>query len=410
MRALVFGAGRIGCGFAAPLLQDSGFSVSLVARNPTMLHYLGETHRYLVELVHNSDKTTRVVEDVACVDASDGERLTSEIEASDLVVTAVGAGNLPTVAKDLAPALCRRRRPLTVIAIENLANAGPYLQELTLRHCSCGGRHEAHSFTPGLVDRIVPELRFETRERRPSGSRLLVVRGEPRGGLVVDGSRLLSPLPKIQGMTVARDYQAYLHRKLYIFSAGHAACAYLGYLKGYRYVHAAVRDPEIRAAVLECMREGQRGVRAHYGTEIAGTERDLHEILERFDNAALNDPVVRVARDPLRKLGADDRLVGAATLAQEAGVPPHRLALAMAAALQFGHPADPAAAELRRDIAELHMGSRGRSLATLLNRVSHLDPQRGLGRYVVGLWRTMASGWKDGNVLLSLDRRLWSWR
>ncbi|MFQ5911666.1 MAG: hypothetical protein ACE5JS_00605 [Nitrospinota bacterium] len=56
-------------------------------------------------------------------------------------------------------------------------------------------------------------------------------------------------------MIVAGDYAAWIRRKLYTFSAGHATCAYLGYLKVYHYSHTAIRDPEIQTALLTAMTE-----------------------------------------------------------------------------------------------------------------------------------------------------------
>ena len=43
-------------------------------------------------------------------------------------------------------------------------------------------------------------------------------------------------------------------------------------------------------------------------------------------NPFLRDPVARVTRDPVRKLGWDDRLLGAMRLALDAGVQPGILA------------------------------------------------------------------------------------
>jgi mannitol-1-phosphate/altronate dehydrogenase len=49
----------------------------------------------------------------------------------------------------------------------------------------------------------------------------------------------------------------------------------------------------------------------------------------------LRDPVERVIRDPRRKLGWNDRLIGTMRLALDAGVVPHRFARAAAAALEL---------------------------------------------------------------------------
>src|SRR5947209_14339604 len=133
------------------------------------------------------------------------------------------------------------------------------------------------------------------------------------------------------------DYMPWVLHKLYTFSAGHATAAYLGWLKGYHYIHTAIHDPEIRKAVFKAMGEGQRGLAAKFGQEFASSRADLEAIVARFENASLNDPIVRVARDPHRKLAADERLVGAGRLAEAAGAFPQQLALVTAAALCFSN-------------------------------------------------------------------------
>jgi len=46
------------------------------------------------------------------------------------------------------------------------------------------------------------------------------------------------------------------------------------------------------------------------------------DALQRMVNPFLNDPIERVTRDPIRKLGWEDRLIGAMRLAIDAGVEP----------------------------------------------------------------------------------------
>jgi mannitol-1-phosphate 5-dehydrogenase len=58
------------------------------------------------------------------------------------------------------------------------------------------------------------------------------------------------------------------------------------------------------------------------------------DLLVRMTNPYLRDRVERVVRDPLRKLGWDDRLIGTMRLALDVGITPHRFALGAAAALE----------------------------------------------------------------------------
>jgi mannitol-1-phosphate 5-dehydrogenase len=55
----------------------------------------------------------------------------------------------------------------------------------------------------------------------------------------------------------------------------------------------------------------------------------------------LADPVERILRDPLRKLGWDDRLMGALRLCIEQGAPTNHLGMGIQAAVRCLAPPDP---------------------------------------------------------------------
>ncbi|MDQ5827851.1 MAG: hypothetical protein M3441_27270, partial [Chloroflexota bacterium] len=324
------------------------------------------------------------------------ERVVHELAQADLIATAVRPENLPYVAPVIAAGLQRRRRPVNVLAFENLANAGLRVRHLVGNHLASDAVLAAHGFGGVLVSRTVTQCLID-----PDGATPLIFVGDPPASFVVEGAQLCQPLPPIEGMIVTDNYPAWIQRKLYTYSAGHATTAYLGYLQGYRYIHTAIRDGDIRAAVLAAMAEGQRGLAVRYGSELAGSERDLLDILARFENVALADPIVRVGCDPCRKLGPHDRLVGAASLAEAAGMQPCTLARAAAAALCFHHPADPSAVRLQHllQTAGLH---------ATLQHISGLDSKRGVGRLVAESWRQIPRGLRQGNTFSSPERRMWA--
>jgi mannitol-1-phosphate 5-dehydrogenase len=222
------------------------------------------------------------------------------------------------------------------------------------------------------------------REGDACSDRPLTFIGDFPEAFLVERAGLVAPLTPLPGMTLVDDYTAAVRAKLYIFSAGHAAVAYLGRLRGYEYVHTAMGDPEVRAAVLGAMREGRRGIAARYGEGYSSRPGGLARIAARFENAALGDPVSRVGRDPRRKLARDDRLVGAARLALTAGVAPVNLCSAAAAALHFTAPGDASAESLR---AELERDGVERAVAHVTG-LPYGDP---LAARIVAAWRRIAT-------------------
>lgn len=393
MKAVIIGAGRIGCGLAGQLLHASGYELTFVTRSADVAANLNRLGHYRVVMT-TRDHREEVIVPVACALTADHAAMVAEaIAKADAIVTAVCAQNLPAVAPLIAAGLARKRGSANVMAFENLDNAGPCLRRLVRQSMLVPGDIAKHGFSGAVISRMVTQ-----RLGNPGDDLPFTFLGDAVEDFVVHSTALCRPLPKIQGMIAVENYYPWVLRKLYTFSAGHATAAYLGWLKGYHYIHTAIRDAEIRAVVLAAMAEGQRGLAARYGKEFAGTQTELENIVARFENASINDPVNRVARDPQRKLGAKERLVGAARLAEEAGIFPEQLALATAAALCF------------RNAESRTAPTQQPEVATVLSQVCGLDTEDGFGKIVADSWEQLAPGASSsGNLLLSLARPMWSW-
>jgi mannitol-1-phosphate 5-dehydrogenase len=129
--------------------------------------------------------------------------------------------------------------------------------------------------------------------------------------------------------------------KLYLHNTPHCVAAYLGHLKGKYYLHEAFDDRfvirivegVIEEMILTLKREGE--LEHNFLEEYADKE------LRRFSNSLLYDPILRVAREPLRKLAYGGRLMGGLSKAMLAGVQPVYLNLGIAAALNYQERSDP---------------------------------------------------------------------
>jgi len=84
---------------------------------------------------------------------------------------------------------------------------------------------------------------------------------------------------------------------------------------------------------------GKALCRKYAGLDPLFTERGyqvyVDDLLERMMNPHLRDSVERITRDPRRKLGWDDRLIGTMRLALSRDIVPVRYAAGAAAALQL---------------------------------------------------------------------------
>jgi mannitol-1-phosphate 5-dehydrogenase len=135
---------------------------------------------------------------------------------------------------------------------------------------------------------------------------------------------------------------------LYGHNAGHALAGYLAQLLGFTRIDELTARPDVIDFVRRAMIE-ESGVplcRRYAGVDPLFTDDGFcvyaEDLIVRMLNPFVRDTVARVGRDPARKLGWEDRLVGAMRLALAEGVTPRRYAWGAAAALQMLAVAPPA--------------------------------------------------------------------
>lgn len=377
--SVIFGAGNVGRGFIGQLFSESGLSVVFVDVDTRLVEALNSRGAYTLRLVNNEQSADVLVKPVRALTSGDVDRVASVLAEANLAATAVGARALPQVAPLLAAGISRRAqrpgsRPLNVIVCENLPQAaftlrqmvGPLLQKDGLAYARTNV-----GFVDAVIGRMVPQIDAESRERDYS-----LVIAEPYRELPVDRSGFVGPAPTIVGMELCSGFGAYTARKLYVHNAGHAMLGYWGHLHGHCYGYQALDDRKIRPLLEAALAESQAGIQSAFGVEAAWLEEHVRELLRRFANRALGDTVLRLARDPWRKLGPEDRLVGAARLAERAGVVPEALSWGIAAALCFDDPRDPLALSLQQRIAAV-------GLEAVLAEVSGLQPDELLTRRIL---------------------------
>ncbi len=271
--------------------------------------------------------------------------------------------------------------PVNFIICENLKGAAAIVRDM-VKQALPAEHHDYFAGHAGFVDtviaRMVPAPTAEMRALDPS---LIVV--EPYKELPVDRTGFIGQPPAIVGMVPFAPFSFFTERKLYIHNAGHAVLAYLGYLDGYEYGYEALEDEDITFQVRGAMEESALALVRKYRPPNGALLENIDDLLHRFRNRALGDTILRLGRDPVRKLARTDRLVGAALNATAEGVTPVNLVTGIAAALRFADSTDPVAQDLQ---ARLH----GYGLARVLSEVCELSPGEPVFESVVERYRALA--------------------
>ena len=185
----------------------------------------------------------------------------------------------------------------------------------------------------------------------------------------------------LSALELVDNQTARLERKLFIHNGGHAVCGYVGFHRGHRYIHEAVADPEVARHVLGALDELGEVVRRKWGFSAESIDHYKQDLGRRGAIPEMRDEVLRVVRDPIRKLSPRERLVAPAcwpssTACRAGGLfEGHRRGAALLATRN-----DPQSVALSEQLAR-------EGLSRTLETTCGLPPQTGLAVEIENAWR-----------------------
>jgi mannitol-1-phosphate 5-dehydrogenase len=370
-------------GFVAPLLHEAGWELVLVSRNKAVIESINAGGGLWLRLTGYPPRE-QWISGVSAI-ALDDSRLPDLVAGADLLGTAVGPSSLRQVGRMLGPLLWRRlaetRAPINVITFENHRRAPELLTSGLMETCPAiaGAIGRRVGIGGAVVWRMIAH-----RHVTLDGVRL---DASAEDECYVGAATLVSgaaPLDRsIPGIKLVRSFVDRMVEKLWLFNAGHAAAAYLGWHVGCATVDAAMAHRAIRATVRSVVAEAQQAFEAWLTRRPASmpiARRPLDSILDRYADAALGDQVVRVAREPRSKLAAGGRLIGPSVVCLAASGTCSDDFAGAAAALAYGERTDRQAFDLQREVELL-------GPAEVLATVSRLDPRDELTQLISASFR-----------------------
>lgn len=351
MKAVMYGAGNIGRGFIAKRFYLSGADTTFIDVNTQLVDMLNAAGRYPIYVTRGTEYVPEWVERINAVNGRDAAAVIDTIAGADIVATALGVNILPHVAELLARAIIERRargaRPLNILICENLIGSDTYLRGLVEPFIPEDTRdyfNKNVGFVCVSVCITVPPTPQRFLDENP-----LAVCTDNHSELPVDlaGFRPAgAPLPKIDSMVAFSPFSFFIERKLLVHNMGHALMAYYGRLKGYNMIYDIACDGEIKYILTRALLESVRALAKRHNVKTDDLLEFVEKLMIRFENPLLIDDVLRVGKDPKRKLAAGDRLGGAFKLVREMGGVPAHICVGIAAGLLFDHPDDPIALEV----------------------------------------------------------------
>lgn len=184
------------------------------------------------------------------------------------------------------------------------------------------------------IGKMVPIMPDEYKTKNP-----LLVWAEAYNILYVAKDGFIGDVPEIEGIIARSNFDAYVDQKLFVHNLGHAVTAYLGYLVEPEniYIWSAIDNEVVRGIVESAMWESSHALISEYPSEFNEPNQQAYidDLIKRFGNEHLGDTIFRVGRDVTRKLGFDERLIGAARLDLKNHITPRYTALGIAGAFMF---------------------------------------------------------------------------
>ncbi|MHB0997996.1 MAG: mannitol-1-phosphate 5-dehydrogenase [Armatimonadota bacterium] len=369
-KAIQFGAGNIGRGFTTQLFTESGYEVVFSDVVDDVVNLINERGSYPIEIVGDNAETV-IIKNVRAVNGKDQEAVAREIKDASLICTAVGVNVLKFVAPPIALGIKMRadagiEEPINILICENLIHASDILRGYILS--ALPAEYEEYVRThvglvESVVSRMVPIMTEEQKQKDP-----LSVYVEAYKKLPVDKRGFIGEIPNIVGMQPYDNLEGYVERKLFTHNLAHAAAGYLGYLRGHEYVWQAVGDAVVLAKLRAALAETGEALIKKWGFTPEEHKAHIEDLLHRFANVALGDTCTRVGKDPIRKLGTNDRVVGGAKLAVSYGIKPVNVALVAAAGLVYDNTEDEAAVKIQQMISD-------EGLDAVFEKICGIDPK-----------------------------------
>lgn len=347
MKCVIMGAGKIARGFIGHLLHLSGIPFTFIEKNDALCDMINQRGRYTVHILGCPEKDC-VIEGRRALKYSDAEAIAAIAEA-DAVFTAVGGKNLGGVTDILCAGIERRAaagKPLNIVTCENWKQPADIIRNALIKSVAPQARNYLDTCV-GVTEAVIMRSAIEP-DAQALAEDPICVNVQDFWELPVDRARIVGEMPPFHGLKLMDEFSGFLERKFYTYNAANGTVSFLGRLLGYEKLADAAHDPRILNILEGVYQETAQALSRKHNFPLEDQLAFTHSSKKKLQDYAIVDYIERNARDPMRKLGPDDRLIGSARLVLEQGFRPDNLAVAAAAAIFYENPGDESANELKR--------------------------------------------------------------
>lgn len=351
----VIGAGKTGRGFIGRLLAESGKPFELIDKNEALIAELNMSGSYTVSFFGDTRAPITVKDYTAHTWKDAG------VDEAELIFVSVCGTNLEDVGKELAARL-KPDRTYRIITCENAADPAAKLRAAI-------GRENVYVSEAAV---------FCTTIEHGTGTD---IHSEDYPYLQCNAALLGGYVPDAAGIRAVENFGNLLTRKLFTYNAASCIIAYIGWLFGYSDYGEAANNPRILALLDRNYTVTNRVLCREFGC----TEEEQAEFAalskKKFCDRTIRDTIARNAREPQRKLGAAERVIGPMTVIARSGEDTAVLEMTAAAMLLYDAPGEEAWRAIRAE----------KSPAEILREYGGLDEDNPLTAHILSYYHAFST-------------------
>lgn len=373
MNCVIFGAGKIARGFIGHLLYLQNIPFVFVERADALCDLINERGQYTVNILGAPEKNC-VVRGARALKFSEEDEIVSAIANADAVFNAVGGKNLEQIIPFYVRGIEQRAKngggDINFITCENWKQPADILR----RGIEVAISDDVKAFLQehvGITEAVIMRSAIEA-DKELLASDPLIVNVQDFWELPIDASRVKGELPPLPEIRAIHEFTGFLERKFYTYNAANGTVSFLGAMLGYEEIADAAHDEWILSILDGVYMETAQALSKKHDFPLDEQLAFTLTSKRKLQDYTIVDFIERNARDPMRKLGPDDRLVGSARLAYSYGILPENLCTAIAAAIFYYNEND----EFARQLKDLRTQ---KGVKYVIKNVCKLDPDGELG-------------------------------
>lgn len=344
---LIVGAGRLGKGFMGETFDNAGWQLYFLDTDKKVIDELNENGAYNVTVhrEHRIDK--RHISGYKAYNYDTEYSCKEAIVNANVIAMTIYPDDFPKAIDYLSTGLKQRilenpNKKLDIICLTNKNYLIPSFEKMFLDKLSSENEQIWFKQHVAIRDSIV------RRATDADTNYSLDVRTSAVLSLLVQ-SPLFNDLSKVEWIELCDNVKLMKDLKVFTVNGPHVTAAFAGYLKGYTTLNQTVADPDCLKLINQVHDEVYEGILREYRVNKADLDR-----LSIFPKAKgeLEDHISRIAWDPIRKLGRNDRLTGIACLCIKNDFCPTGIIQSIANGFAYDYKDDPSAVEIQNYIKD----------------------------------------------------------